>query len=937
LRRWVLDVARSHPLLIAIDDLPSVDEPSLAFASLLAQDVSQRGIAIAATGTGDRHGSYVRGALELFASASTLQHLEPLTTEQTCELLRSVFGDVPNVASVASHVQRVTAGNPRDVMLLAQHLVSEGAIRYRTGSWTLPSQFHAAVLPSSMTDALRARVEKLSDAARSLARGLAGASEERFDFEECALLLPHASHGKLLQALDELVEAQVVQSVGDRYVLGERGWSGPLGEGATPAQSDARHVRLAEIYRARGDDFREAHHLLLGRELERGLDALIDHARSSEALTDVNPSAYFELLQSLPRDWLATYELGLAECARQNRPAKQRDALLSRLAGLLSPFSSEVDGQYHIQERLEALARAAGLDLYAEQPASLDVGARIKKALEGAGARFAQTPEHDRIYDPGAAIKQLTKTTLAGFGVIAYSLDYEAWARMPSLAPYAPIAPVLAVVEQLSQGLGARITGRYELAVTVYQALLARIGQPDRGGLEPSHHLTATVRVKVGVATLEATLGRASCLQWASEVETETAFETQGLLIRHLYHVWQGDSREASNCKRQIELRQIEGNTRQGFEGQHLLQELCAYALAGDMTRVKRAADASEPRARTHRAWRPILHYGRGEYLRISGDHAAALRELEVALSLMQPGCHQVWANTAGAHLRCLLGLERYQEAKQLAAHYLHIADERGLGYVQDFVRMPLALALSKLGEQVAAVELAQSVIDGLLGLGASGLMLAIAHETRAQIAMEGGDQEGFDRHAALFAEQWRSGDRRLIGSRYERTGEVRDDDDVVLEEFSVVSQFTSMLEVCMSSAQRARCGLEYLGRQSGAIGGVLYTNSEGGLVRSASFGELESSAELDQRANDYFLRELEEDEGTAVFSGPPPATSEPTLHGDRHYVPVLLTHQSERGLALTGVALLLSSGSAFTYPSRVAAELSRCVADSGDVTIEYV
>ncbi|MEY4508653.1 MAG: hypothetical protein RLZZ450_775 [Pseudomonadota bacterium] len=164
---WSCTLSRSRDR-----DLPDCDEASVAFVSLLAQEVSAHSVMIVATASRDHKLSYVRGALDLFASASTTLELEPLTLEYTVELLSSVFGDVPNLEAVAQDVQRITAGNLRDIMRVAQHLVSEGAISYSAGTWRLPTRLSGAGLPTSMADALRARVEKLSVAAHTIALGL---------------------------------------------------------------------------------------------------------------------------------------------------------------------------------------------------------------------------------------------------------------------------------------------------------------------------------------------------------------------------------------------------------------------------------------------------------------------------------------------------------------------------------------------------------------------------------------------------------------------------------------------------------------------------------------------------------------------------------------------------------------------------------------------
>jgi hypothetical protein len=935
LRHWLLEIARHRPLMLALDDFSTFDAASIACIALLAQEVSEHNVMIAATAHAEHGPDYAAGALTLFTGASTMLQLEPLTLELTVELLNSVFGDVPNLDAVAQYVQRITCGNLRDIMRVAQHLVNEGAVAYCAGTWRLPARLSATELPTSMADALRARIDKLSLPARTIARGLSCDPGQRFSFEECAILLPGTSNASLLRALDELVEAEVLQTGGHRYWLGEQGWSTALQNGAGD-ELTLLHLRLADVFARRGESFRAARHLLAGDECERGVDVLLADALASEQRTDGDPRAFFDLLSSLPADWLSTYEHALRCCAEQHRPARDADTLLSRLSGLVSHAVSQTDGYEHIQRRLDALARDCGLDLFAAQPATTDFATRLKRSLEGAAARFQQTSEHERVWEPGPAMKQIAKTVLTALGTIAFSQDYEAWKKVPSLAPLTPLSPALAVVELLSQGVGARISARNELAIRSYETLLGRLDRPDRSGLDASHHHTAVLRVKQSIGILEAGMGLKSSLARAEQVETEPAYATQALTIRHLYHVWQGETFEAARIKRMVEIQQVEASGHHGFEGQHLLSELCAYALSDDMTRVKRATDAIEPRALLHRAWQPAFLYGLGEYHRIRGDYLAALELLESALALAKPGEHQLWPNAAGALLRTLAEAERYDEVRSRGEAYLSQAGQCGLGYVRIYLRMPLSLALSKLGERAAAVALAQSIVDELLALASTGINLAAAYETRARVALDAGDQTGAEHYAALAREQWRSGRKKQQVTRRGLDGDPRIDDGL-LDEVSVLSQMTSILESCPNAAERARCGLDYLGRHSGAAGGLLYLHTDGGLMRAACLGQAEASVELDRWAHTYFERELYEDEATGMHDAE--ATSQARDHmtvGGRRYVPVLLTHQAVQGVAITGVALLVDSD-AFTYPGRVAAELSRATSEAGDAIVSYV
>jgi tetratricopeptide (TPR) repeat protein/tRNA A-37 threonylcarbamoyl transferase component Bud32 len=938
MQAWLGRAARKRSLMVAVDDFEQLGEHSAALLALLAQEVSEHGLLLAtAVSANSMESVALRGARELLENASLPIDLAPLTLDQTEELLGSVFGDVPNVAVLATYLHRVSGGSPRDTMQLAQQLVNDGVIRYFGGSWSLPSRLSEAVLPSSMAEALAGRVARLGVVARRLALALACEPGQRFTFEECGLLMRGVAPRELAQAVDELIAAEVCVLGSALYSLRQETWVAAIRESASPQQLHAAHGALALVFESRGDEVRQAGHLLKAGAHARGVDVLVRHAAESKLRTNADAHAFFSLIYSLPRDWLQTYEHVLRLITELKRPARERSIVLSRVDGIIAHAVSDTFGYAHIQAHLDRLAFDAGLDIYASLPETAEPGVRLKMALGAAQARHEGMAENERTLPPGDAVKALAQTVLTALGAISYAQDYDAFRALPSLAPFAPLSPSIGMIEQLRHGVGARLSARNELATQIYHRLLARMSEPDRAGLDRAHYVATDLRLRLSVATMDAAMGRSACLEQIAIVEQQREYAAQGMLVRHIYHVWQGNMAEASRCKRQAEVLLIENTAHHGFDGQHLFSELCAYTLADDLTRVKRVNEAIEPRAPIYKAWRPALHFGRGEYQRIRGDAQSALQELETALSLMEPGYHALWPNIAGAHLRVLNELERYDDVVRLANDCLIVACE--LGYQQNFIRMPLSIALAKLGRSEEAIEVADLVVSQLEELGSTGLLLATAYEVRARVSLAAGDQERFEHFAALATAQWPGAEKRMLGVKYQRSGDDRDEGEQVLDQLSILSQFNSTLENCQGTEARAALGLEYLARQSSATAGILYVLTRGGLVRSATFGEMDVDDELDGWALSYFDRETEEEEGTEAYSNPPPATgmTQTRALGPSGFVPVLLNHQAARGFALTGLALLLpGDGATFIYPSRLAAELSRTLADANDVTTLY-
>jgi hypothetical protein len=946
LRAWMLAVAAQRPLLIAVDDVHRADDQSAAFVALLAQEVALHPIAIAASlELGAAASTHATASARLLAAASKIVPVGPLAAESTRLLLGSVFGDAPNLEHLAHRLHAISSGNPRDVMQLAQHLVDNQVVRYRAGAWTVPDSFDPADLPSGMAQALVKRVAMLSANACELARTMALSPELRCRFEECSVLLERRTHAQLLSALDELLAAGVLRLEGDCYSLSQPGWVTALLDGVAASEIERLHLLLCELFGQRTDSFRAAQHLLRAGQVDRGLSALALHAVTSRTQTFASADAYVALLRGLPRDWHETYREALKLCQERRVAASAVYAISSRVVGISSVLFK---GSEAIPGLVEQLSRACGLDLYAALDPALPASERLERALTQARQRFERTEAAERTVDPGTAIRQLAQTIIQAIGSVAQSNDIALLRRLPSLEPFYPIAPGLAVVDGLAKGNAARLHGRSEQAREIYLEMLERLAQPDRAGLDASHHLHTTTGIQYALGIMEAAMGLASSLDWAKQLEGHRLHLVNHVLLRMLYHLWQGDTRTADRLRREAELLRIQSTERQAAAGIYLLPEIVAHCLASDLTGVKHTLEALELQAQRYPTWISVLHYARGEFHRIRGDYPSALAELERALG-SEPVCHQLWAQIAGAHVRVLLELGRLEDARGFGVHYLASADRQRLGYVRNYLRMPLSLVQAALGQKEIAAALAQAAIDEFHALGSTGLNLVVAYETRARVAVRARDQRMFERYAELCAQQISAGSSRTLLANYERvvqearaaglavSAEVAEAAEVEMCS-SMSTMVSTMFENCGSSADRARASLDLLLRTSGCKAGLLFSVTHDGPVLAARAGELEPTHELESLVRDYvsaqMQREAETMDETETVASPEPASAAwkgPT--GERLH-PVLLCHSVETGCAVTGVAVLRhDEAGAFRNPTQVASRLSKASAAEEDAT----
>jgi hypothetical protein len=121
---------------------------------------------------------------------------------------------------------------------------------------------------------------------------------------------------------------------------------------------------------------------------------------------------------------------------------------------------------------------------------------------------------------------------------------------------------------------------------------------------------------------------------------------------------------------------------------------------------------------------------------------------------------------------------------------------------------------------------------------------------------------------------------------------------------------------------------------QCGADAGVLYLVGAHGPFAAASSGNAEDS--LRSLALEYLQNEATDMATTGEGSSLTTGDSQVDWTGSQgeKYRPVLLTHESSDGFLVTGVAVVAMAPDApFSYPSRVANEVSRHLRKMGDVT----
>lgn len=933
LRDWFLALSSERPLVVAVDDAHRIDAQSAAVIALLSRATSGRSLLVVTTACSDE-GLVLPAAVNLIADASLSIRLHRLTKADSETMLRSVFGDVPHVSHVARRIHEVSHGKPRDIMLLAQHLLDRGVVRYHGGTWSLPESLDADDLPDSLAKAIRERVQALTPAARELAQAMALAAPTRYSLEDCARLVEATAMRDVLVRLDELVSADLVSAAAGHYRLSRDGMQSAILSGLDFEKGRALHLRLAGLFEERkaSDLVVASHYLRAGRE-ERALDLLVAHAETSTKITDASTEAYVELINSLPHDWLRSYDWAVGLCHSYGRPRSQAMALHVRVVGIAG--ISKIDANHHFAALFEQLRHDTGLDLY-DALEGKDPGERLQGAFGGAMQRYASLPEHERCADPATSIRLLARAITTGIGNVGITLSQPLADLLPSLTPLMPLSPALAVVQKMTDGLRARLIGANDVGREIYGEIIERLSH-DSCGMDPTYAEMTRRSLTFVLATMEASMGLESSLARAQTIEQSPLHEVSAAYVRLLYHLWQGDVREADRWKERVEVLNVERVRPQGADGAHLIRELPAHAAMENLTRVRQTLDTIQGMAARLPGWRPVLHWARAEYERIRGDLPAALRETEQSLGSMAPEGHAVWADVTACHLRTLLALGEAERARALGLDYLEKARARRVGHWSNAIAMPLAIALAVCGDAERAVAVADETIAYYEGIGSKGINPFLGHEARARVAAVLGDRAGRNRHVELCKAQIPAGGRGSLTAKFERL--VRETsseggDSQAVSSNAAASDFTltrtrlmSILSTEPDAGVRARKCLELLIEASGAREGYLYVVQEKEISFAAQIAKAELPEKVKALAGRFLEAELSEDTTTTAGENAAKDDSE-WRHGASVYRPMILGRHLEHGFDVVGLAVLCADPQhPFRYPNDVAREVAGVLA----------
>jgi hypothetical protein len=314
-------------------------------------------------------------------------------------------------------------------------------------------------------------------------------------------------------------------------------------------------------------------------------------------------------------------------------------------------------------------------------------------------------------------------------------------------------------------------------------------------------------------------------------------------------------------------------------------------------------------------------------------------------LRLAPAGSHQIWSCLAASHVLVLQDLGQHEEALACAQRNLSEA-EALLGEIPGQLQLVLSLAEAQLGREGAAAR-ADAALAQLTAAEVTGIRLGFAHEVRARVALLQLDEPAFERHAELCRVAYCAYKNPALVAKYQRLRQSAQSRIAPREKHSDTpdslnssssSRIIAALESCRTSPQRAQLALTVLLHKSGASAGFLFTVSPDGPECSARIGDLVLAHDLLPRVQNYLNEQLEGAEITRTDSVAEAGVSEWTMASGQRFRPVLLSHNLEGSLSISGLAVLaVPSEGRFNYPAQLAPAISRVLANSGDSSLLVV
>lgn len=927
---FIARVATRTPLVIGVDDVDGADAPSLTMLALLSQRARERSLELVLTSELGEGGL----ALAELRRTTTKLVLEHFTEADTRTLVSSLFGDVPNVEGLAEWMHRLTGGNPRASLELAQHLVERNIATYQEGVWTLPESLEGLGLPETFDQALDAKFAGLRPFARKLLQTLSLMTDhDPLLVTEYGALIEGEPPGRVFKALNELIAASILVSAGTAFVFSHDQLVQAARRTIPKDLRPELHRRLARAYASgtsRGTVL-VVYHLYQSGDLAAAFRAAV------EAISQrVNASARGSALARSPVTAKITESLFV--WGHQNGMSRKDLVLLGRSLLQLASVSN-VELSPHIDLILEPLRRETGLVYWDELGDVADETARMQACLGRAFAEYENTPEEKRGLHPFTAIAELATSAGMLIGVSTRELDPKRADEVTALLrPLRPLSPAVDVVAQLVELATKAIRGLS--ALEDRRRVLARVSAPLPGLDDLSRDGMRLVTLYY-LALEEAVHGRESAAERVAPLDEYPHLAPLAWQVRMLVHLYRGEDRKAAAARRRRDAASVGRVDVDRHLDSSVIYEAGTSSLLGDLLALKRSVTTIGERWKGLPGWTPYYHAFKGSYHALRGEMGKALEEQQRAFALVpKPGVHSAWAYCVNHLAGTLVELDRAAEAEELVTQA--IADAQGISlvpYVPAQLEMSLALAKAALGKGEEATRHAKHAMDVMTATGMGGVILVDHYAKQALVALKTHDRATFRVAASTIETMCAHAESVPFAAKYEfllrqarSTGSFHPVAPARAELVTKRESHTTValglrteLERCEDSSERARRVLGILLDWSGTDTGYLYLQKQSQLSFVASSSGTEPPESL-ERTVETWTRSFMAGEVPTHTSSRPSDSDEAS-----DFDTVGLVAYRDDGPLLAGVVALSRSDASRVIPESILDALGEGLIAAGD------
>ena len=801
LAAWFVAVADRRPLCILVDDLQRADEASAATLAALALASPEHALFVAVAMRTDED---VRAPhpIRVIAGADTRMTLDGLDRAGVEQLVRGLFGDVPNLPRLADVLHRVGRGNPMHTMELVHILVRDEYIRFVDGLWLI-RDLEEAQLAEALAPAIDRRIETLGPEAKGLAEVLAVHGEDVDLGTLTRLAEPGKDPEQTFAALDELMEAEVLSVGSDRHRFRHDGIREAILRTIDESRMRELHARVGRALDR--PDLEEADELRIGWHLFRGGDSV----RGGELLEAAGTKLY--LAQSFTE---AIPPLQAALSVREQRPGAVRSGLaiehMLLLAGCMSDrrvaieyIDSVIEG-YRIHGGIRVAER---LGPWLGRPLALAVGLSWRMLLWLLALPSRRGPF------PFQALGNFF--VAVGFSATVYSLSYD----------IANLRRLLALARPLALFRRGLNYGIFLLTESLLAFPLGRFGRVR----ECANEMISLIRRArdsryMPISSLDLRTGEGGCrlmLALIDVAEQDPAYVEELERLRELdlryfelgihqarlaFHRSRGEEEKALRVLADVEVLLVQLGSAWQMETWLAAASALAYGMNRDVVGLKRAIEDLRAMVERGLAFEGALELTRGEYHRERGELDASLECLERARQIIDEEVQIFWQPALAAMADTLVAMGDFDRAIDFARRGYELGLDPDVGQFANRVRSARAWALAEagLGELHAAAARLDEELQAA-GPRASPCLSGSLHEARAIVARQIGDRPAYDLHR-LAAERLFSASKnpalmarveRLLDSRAERALAPTFTDDrstAVLEGTETVVRGTSQL-----------------------------------------------------------------------------------------------------------------------------------------------